>query len=62
VDEDPGEDTRRRQAAKARAAREREERVQAALDRLYPNWPRSSTARARRQKTPEPPAPTPRPR
>lgn len=34
VDEDPGEDTRRRQAAKARAAREREERVQAALDRL----------------------------
>lgn len=34
VDEDPGEDSRRRQAAKARAAREREERVQAALDRL----------------------------
>ena len=34
VDDDPGEDTLRRQAAKARAAREREERVQAALDRL----------------------------
>lgn len=34
VDEDPGEDTRRRQAAKARAAREREDRVRAALDRL----------------------------
>ena len=34
VDEDPGADTRRRQAAQARAAKEREARIEAALARL----------------------------
>ncbi len=46
---DPGIETRRSQAAKARAAREREARLQKALDRL----PELEAIKARQGKKPE---------
>jgi len=58
VDEDPGREARREQAARQRASRRNAKPGSKPLWRGYPNWPRSRSVKARSRKRHGPPLPT----